>query len=120
MQRSAEIAPPPLSAAEAAPETADAAEPREPAPTRVALVTANPADRPAMQGARYYSVHRQAGHAPDPVILPQPSYIDALAVTMAETPASRDLAQPAEPPTLIRDGQGRLRAAPAAPDGDYQ
>jgi hypothetical protein len=94
----------------------------EAAPARqTAVVTANTADRPARsQGARYYSVHRQNGQSPDAVVLPDPTYVDALAVTLAETPASQDLAQPDRGPTLIRDNQGRLRAAPAASDGDHQ
>lgn len=87
----------------------------------VALVQGNPHDRPASQGARYYSVHRQNGQAPDAVVLPQPTYIDALTITnLPETPATQDLAQPAEPPAMIRDAQGRVRIQPAAPEGDYQ
>jgi hypothetical protein len=118
MRRPADAVAPSPVAPRTAPEAAGPSERQT--PTRVAVVTPNPADRPPMQGARYYSVHRQAGHEPDPVALPEPTYVDALAVTLAETPASQDLAQPAEPPTLIRDGQGRLRAAAPAPDGDYQ
>jgi hypothetical protein len=90
------------------------------APARVAVVTPNPADRPASQGARYYSVHRQHGRQPDAVELPQPTYVDALAVTMTESPATPDLAAPEPGPTLIRDAQGRVRTQPAAPEGDYQ
>ena len=52
--------------------------------------------------------------------MPEPTYIDALAITVAETPASQDLAQPDRGPTLIRDAQGRVRAQPAAPEGDYE
>lgn len=91
-----------------------------PEPRRVAMVAANPADRPAEQGARYYSVHRQNGRAPDALTLPQPTYVDALAITTPVTLASQDLAQPEQAPTLIRDAQGRVRAQPAAPEGDYQ
>ncbi len=115
--------PPPPPAPQAA---ADAAEPETrtedapPQPRRIALVTANPDDRPAPQGARRYSVHRQNGQTPDALTIPQPTYIDALAVSMAETPASQDLAQPDAGPTLIRDAQGRIRHQPAAPEGDYQ
>jgi len=104
------------------PPEAARAEPRSeaPRPRRVALVTANPDDRPLAQGARYYSVHRMNGQQPDALTMPQPTYVDALAVTMTETPASQDLAQPDQGPTLIRDAQGRIRAQPAAPEGDYQ
>lgn len=103
------------------PEAADArAEAPTPQPHRVALVTANPDDRPAPQGARRYSVHRLNGQTPDALTMPAPTYVDALAVTMTETPASQDLAQPDAGPTLIRDAQGRIRQQPAAPEGDYQ
>lgn len=91
------------------------------APRRVAMVTNNTADRPGRdQGARYYSLHRQNGQRPDGIALPEPTYVDALAVNLAETPASQDLAAPDRGPTLIRDNQGRLRAAPAASEGDHQ
>jgi hypothetical protein len=109
-----QASPAPQGQAEAAPAPA-AAEPR-----RVAMVTANPDDRPAQQGARYYSVHRQAGREPDGLSLPQPTYVDALAITTPVTVATQDLAQPDQAPTLIRDAQGRVRAQPAAPEGDYQ
>lgn len=104
------------------PESAPASQKRaEAAPPRTLLVAANTNDRPDRdQGARYYSVHRQNGRTPDPLALPDPTYIDALAVTMAETPASQDLAAPDPGPTLIRDGKGRTRVAPAASDGDHQ
>lgn len=91
-----------------------------PQPRRVAMVAANPDDRPAPQGSRYYSVHRQNGREPDPLTLPQPTYVDALAITTPVTIASQDLAQPDHAPTLIRDAQGRVRAQAAAPEGDYQ
>ena len=86
---------------------------------RVAEVT-NTGERPPQQGARYYSVHRQNGRQPDALTMPEPTYVDALAITMTETPASQDLAQPDQGPTLIRDNQGRVRPAPAASDGDHQ
>ena len=76
--------------------------------------------RPPEQGARYYSVHRQNGRQPDALEMPDPTYVDAIAVTMPDSLASQDLAQPQEGPTLIRDAQGRVRAQPAAPEGDYQ
>ena len=86
----------------------------------MATVVANPADRPPPQGARYYSVHRQNGREPDAVTLPDPGYIDALAITMTESPTTPDLAEPDPGPTLIRDAEGRVRAQPAAPEGDYR
>jgi hypothetical protein len=113
--------PPPVSAQPApSPQEQGQAAPIAPEPRRVALVAANPADRPAEQGARYYSVHRQNGREPDPLTLPQPTYVDALAITTPVTLASQDLAQPEQAPTLIRDAQGRVRAQPTAPEGDYQ
>lgn len=121
MQRSAAPAPPEAAAPEAAPAPARTAPaPREAAPVRVATVTSNTADRPTVEGARYYSVHRQNGGQPDPIAMPEPTYVDAMAINVPESLASQDLAQPADPPTLIRDSQGHLRAAPAASDGDHQ
>ena len=113
-----ETAPPPPAAARTAPASASAAEVA--APRLIAAVAANPADAPGQQGARRYSVHRQNGQQPDAVPLPAPTYVDALAVTLTETPASQDLAEPAPGPNLYRDAQGRVRAAPAASDGDHQ
>ena len=105
-------------AAQTAPASAPVAD--APAPRQMAAVTANPADHPSLQGSRRYSVHRQNGQQPDAVPLPAPTYVDALAVTLTETPASQDLAEPAPGPNLYRDAQGRIRAAPAASDGDHQ
>lgn len=120
--RSAQPAPQPTQPQPAAAPTAATREQADAnAPRRVALVTPNSADRPTRDmGARYYSVHRQNGQQPDAIALPDPTYVDALAVNLAETPASQDLAAPDRGPTLIRDNQGRLRAAPAASDGDHQ
>ena len=91
----------------------------EPRPRRVAEVS-NSGERPPTQGGRYYSVHRQNGRQPDTLVIPEPTYVDGLVVTMPETIASQDLAAPEQGPTLIRDAQGRVRAAPAASDGDHQ
>lgn len=88
-------------------------------PRRVAEVSSG-GERPPTQGGRYYSVHRQNGRQPDAIAMPEPTYVDALAVTMPETIASQDLAAPEQGPALIRDAQGRVRAAPAASDGDHQ
>lgn len=104
------------------PETGPAAAPRSEAPTeprRVAEV-ANSGEHPPRRSARYYSVHRQNGRAPDALVMPAPTYVDALVVSMAEAPTSQDLAEPAQGPTLIRDRNGNMRAAPAASDGDHQ
>ncbi|KQY84699.1 hypothetical protein ASD25_06620 [Brevundimonas sp. Root1423] len=112
-----QAAPPPEQAAEApAAAEVQAAAPR---PRYVAEVT-NTGERPPQQGARYYSVHRQNGRQPDTLAMPEPTFVDALAITMTQTPASQDLAEPEQGPTLIRDGQGRTRPAPAASDGDHQ
>jgi len=64
------------------------------------------------QNARYYSVHRQAGHEPDAIRTPAPVYLAALPVQMAQTPSSTDLAQPDAPPTLLRSADGKVRALP--------
>lgn len=119
MQRDAPVAPP--AAAPDAPvvQPAAAAPAPAPQPRRVAEVS-NSGERPALQGGRYYSVHRQNGRQPDVLEMPEPTYVDALAISMPETIASQDLAAPEEGPTLIRDAQGRVRPAPAASDGDHQ
>jgi hypothetical protein len=98
---------------------ASAAPQAVPQPRRVAEAV-NSGERPPQQGGRYYSVHRQNGRQPDGLQMPEPTYVDALAVTMPETIASQDLAAPEPGPTLIRDAQGRMRQMPAAPEGDFQ
>jgi len=119
MQQDAPVAHP--AAAPDAPgvQPAAAAPAPAPQPRRVAEVR-NSGERPALQGGRYYSVHRQNGRQPDVLEMPEPTYVDALAVSMPETIASQDLAAPEQGPTLIRDAQGRVRPAPAASDGDHQ
>ena len=107
--------PEPVAEATAAPQSQAAAS----GPRQIAEVT-NTGERPPQQGARYYSVHRQNGRQPDALAMPEPTYVDALAITMTQTPASQDLAEPEQGPTLIRDSQGRTRPAPAASDGDHQ
>lgn len=84
------------------------------------IETAASVEGPPRQGARYYSVHRQNGREPDALVMPEPNYVDALVVSSIDTLASQDLAEPAQGPTLIRNGDGSLRAAPAASDGDHQ
>ncbi len=108
----------------AAPTPAPAPAPALPAPnaTPAAQPAPQPApqpvsdDAPAQGGARYYSVHRQAGRQPDATPLPAPNYLDALPVELDQPIASDDLAQPPEAPAVMRDAQGRLRAAPMADD----
>ncbi|MGZ9098574.1 MAG: hypothetical protein ACXW3O_02620 [Brevundimonas sp.] len=112
MQPSAPVAPAQPAADEPAPTAA--------APPRRVAEVASTGERPPLSSARYYSVHRQNGRQPDALEMPAPTYIDALAVSMVETPASQDLAQPDQGPTLIRDAQGRVRPTPAASDGDHQ
>lgn len=80
----------------------------------------NSGQRPPQQGGRYYSVHRQNGRRPDALEIPEPTYVDALAIALPETIASQDLAVPEPGPALIRDAQGRVRPAPASSDGDHQ
>ena len=103
------------------PATPDA-DPRdeEPAAPHQVAEVANSGERPPLQGARYYSVHRQNGRDPDPLVMPAPTYVDALVVSMTDMPVSQDLAAPEQGPTLIRDSNGNMRAAPAASDGDHQ
>lgn len=94
--------------------TAPAAAPQPPAPAVVANRTPVAASTtgPAEQGARYYSVHRQNNRQPDPTPLPPATYVDAIAVDLPASLASQDLAAPPEPPTLIRNAQGRLQGMP--------
>ncbi len=122
LQRPALTGPAPIPGPSASTENTPAAPVAEAAPARrqLAAVTANPSDHPEMQASRRYSVHRQNGQQPDAVSIPQPTYVDALAVTLTDMPAGRDLAEPAPGPNLYRDNQGRVRAAPAASDGDHQ
>jgi len=70
------------------------------------------AEAPGQSGARYYSVHRQAGRQPDATPLPAPVYLDALPVDLTSVPASTDLAEPPAAPNLIRNANGRLQALP--------
>ncbi|MBD3837936.1 MAG: hypothetical protein IE911_14795, partial [Brevundimonas sp.] len=111
--------PAPVQAAVAEAAAADPMAPRRDAPifrlqrpdgTTAAAPEAGAA--PSAQGARYYSVHRQAGHEPDAIRTPAPVYLDALPVQMAQTPNSADLAQPDGPPALVRSTNGSVRALP--------
>ncbi len=71
-----------------------------------------------VQGARFYSVHRQAGRQPDRINTVQPIYLDALPVEMTQTPSSADLAQPDGPPALQRNSDGTVRAMPQTTGDD--
>lgn len=73
--------------------TADAAQAAPQTYAQAAPATGQP-------GARYYSVHRDAGHAPDPTVIPEPVFFDSVTLDLAEPPAQ-------ELPT--RDAQGRRR-----------
>lgn len=103
--RSPEPAAPPASADPMAPR-ADApihrmAQPQPSSgPVAEAEAQARPAaasDGPTRDGARYYSVHREAGRAPDPTTLPAPFFLDG---------ARMDLAEPPPPPTIMRNQRG--------------
>ncbi|WP_303717734.1 hypothetical protein [Brevundimonas naejangsanensis] len=107
LQRNAPQAP--AASAPASPE-APAQQPAQTAPRPASQPASN--DAPAQGSARYYSVHRQAGRQPDATPLPAPNYLDALPVELDQPIASDDLAQPPEAPAVMRDAQGRLRAAP--------
>lgn len=112
--------PPPAPVSEPAPEPAPESAP-EPAPVDpmaprrdapIFRLQPQGAAAPAGQSVRYYSVHRQAGHAPDAIATPSPTYLDALPVELTQTPSSTDLAEPQAPPALMRTADGSLRAIP--------
>ena len=73
-----------------------------PAPTQQAP-SSEASVQAGQSGARYYSVHRDAGHRPDPTALPEPVYFDSVTLDLAEPPEN-------EPRT--RDAQGRRRVVP--------
>ena len=100
-----------------------------PGPQAPAVVPQGPSEQPSAYqpapvassgGARYYSVHRDAGRHPDPVAMPQPTVVTLMAgsESTATAPGSGgvDLAEPQAPPALIRDVNGNLRAAPQVED----
>jgi hypothetical protein len=75
--------------------------------------------QPYGQGARYYSVHRQAGRQPDRTPMPEQVWLDRMPVEMDRTPESEDLAAPPETPQMVRDAEGRMRPVRStATDGD--
>lgn len=104
----------------AAPEAAPSPPPRAEAAGPVMAVAPSGEAPPRQSGGRYYSVHRQNGREPDALTMPEPTYVDALVVSEIESMASQDLAAPEAGPTLIRDRNGNMRAAPAPSDGDHQ
>jgi hypothetical protein len=101
-----------LTGAEGAPAAAPARSGPQAAPPAARSPVVASDTGPAEQGARYYSVHRQNNRQPDPTPLPATSYVDAIAVDLPASLASQDLAAPPEPPTLVRNAQGRLQAMP--------
>lgn len=72
------------------------------APRQLAQVAPSHAGAPARDGARYYSVHRQAGHQPDPMTLPESIFIGG---------GTADLAEPPPVPILPRTVNGRAQVA---------
>ena len=84
--------------APAAPRQQDAS-PGTEAPRQLAQAAPARSDAPARQGARYYSVHREAGHQPDPMILPESVFIGG----------SADLAEPPPAPVVQRTVKGQAQ-----------
>lgn len=67
------------------------------------------AEGPPRSGPRYYSVHRAAGHQPDPTAMPESVY--AVIPEGAFLDAARtDLAEPPPPPVQTRTINGRIQA----------
>lgn len=67
------------------------------------------AEGPPRTGPRYYSVHRAAGHQPDPTAMPESVY--AVIPEGAFLDAARtDLAEPPPPPIQTRTINGRVQA----------
>jgi hypothetical protein len=77
-----------------------ASAPAAEAPRQLAQAAPLRPDAPARQGARYYSVHREAGHQPDPMTLPESVFIGG----------SADLAEPPPAPVVQRTVNGRAQA----------
>jgi len=71
---------------------------------------------PAREGPRYYSVHRQAGHEPDPTQIPESVY--AVIPEGAFLDAARtDLADPPAAPVATRTINGRIQQVNRGDDG---
>lgn len=71
------------------------------APHRLAQAAPTQANQPPREGARYYSVHREAGHEPDPLTLPESVFIGGGTTT--------DLAEPPPTPVTTRTVNGQSR-----------
>ncbi|MNY34470.1 hypothetical protein D3C86_1688160 [compost metagenome] len=99
-------------AAPSAPSPATAAPQPQAQPQAQSQAQPQPLQAAPQEGARYYSVHRQAGRQPDATPLPPAVYLDGLPVELTSPPASTDLAEPPAQPALIRNSNGRLQAAP--------
>lgn len=59
-----------------------------PAPRQMAQAAPSHAGGPPREGARYYSVHREAGHEPDPLTLPDSVFVGGGTTDLAEPPAA--------------------------------
>jgi len=97
-------------------ETPPAAEPAPQIAAPLPAPVASTQSPPRQQGARYYSVHRQNGRAPDPTVLPEPVWLDRMPVQLDSTPQSEDLAAPPETPQMVRGSDGKLRPVQGAQD----
>lgn len=71
------------------------------APRRLAQSAPVQAGDPPREGARYYSVHREAGHEPDPLTLPESVFIGG--------GVTQDLAEPPPTPVTTRTVNGRAQ-----------
>lgn len=81
--------------------------PAQAAPQPLAQQVRTQPGQPPREGARYYSVHREAGHEPDPMTLPESVFIGG---------ASADLAEPPPAPVIQRTINGRNQIIANAQD----
>lgn len=58
----------------------------QPRPVAETAPSAAASVQSGQSGARYYSVHREAGRHPDPTALPEPVYFDSVTMDLAESP----------------------------------
>lgn len=75
-------------------------QPAQEAPRQMAQAAPSRPGGPPRDSARYYSVHREAGHQPDPMVLPESVFIGG---------ASADLAEPPPALTMPRTVNGRTQ-----------